>query len=52
MNNKLAANQLVPHAHFHVIPRFENDGVASSWKSSQYDEGEMEEYTNAIKKLI
>ena len=26
MNNGAAAGQLVPHAHFHLIPRFANDG--------------------------
>lgn len=26
MNNGAAAGQLVPHAHFHLMPRFEGDG--------------------------
>ena len=28
MNNHAAAGQLIFHAHFHLIPRFENDGLS------------------------
>ena len=27
MNNNGAAGQIVPHAHFHIIPRFADDGL-------------------------
>lgn len=27
MNNDPAAGQIVPHAHFHIIPRFADDGL-------------------------
>jgi len=27
MNNRKAAGQLVMHAHLHIIPRFEGDGL-------------------------
>ena len=52
MNNKKASGQLVPHVHFHIIPRFENDNVARDWKTTKYNENEIEEYANAIKKKI
>ena len=52
MNNKKASGQLVPHVHFHIIPRFENDNVASDWKTTKYNENEIDEYANAIKKKI
>ena len=52
MNNKKASGQLVPHAHFHIIPRFENDNVSSEWKTTKYNENEMQEYANAIKKKL
>jgi histidine triad (HIT) family protein len=29
LNNKSAAGQAVPHLHWHVIPRFKNDGGGS-----------------------
>lgn len=35
-NNLEAAGQLVPHLHFHVIPRFEDDGL-ELWAQAQYD---------------
>ncbi|MGD9505770.1 MAG: HIT family protein [Syntrophobacteraceae bacterium] len=31
-NNFRAAGQLVDHAHFHLIPRFEGDGFLTSWQ--------------------
>ena len=35
MNNHAAAGQLVPHAHFHLIPRAGGDGL-SLWAQSSY----------------
>ncbi len=36
MNNFQAAGQLVMHAHWHVIPRFEGDGL-QLWPQGKYD---------------
>jgi len=47
MSNKKAAGQVVPHAHFHIIPRFEDDGL-KQWPKIEYKEGELEEYKNKI----
>lgn len=41
LDNKSAANQHVPHVHFHVVPRAEGDGL-ERWPSSGYGEGEAE----------
>ncbi|MFH1448283.1 MAG: HIT family protein [Candidatus Micrarchaeota archaeon] len=41
-NNGKAAEQLVPHMHFHIIPRFKDDGLVSKWPTKKYGEGEME----------
>jgi len=49
MNNESVAGQVIFHAHFHIIPRFKNDGLAS-WPDKEYKEGEMEEIKTAIKK--
>jgi histidine triad (HIT) family protein len=35
MNNLRAAGQLVPHAHFHLIPRFAGDGL-DHWPGKAY----------------
>jgi histidine triad (HIT) family protein len=34
--NGAAAGQVVPHVHFHVIPRFNDDGHRWNWKSIAY----------------
>lgn len=36
-NNFEAAGQLVHHAHYHLIPRFADDGL-KLWAQSQYDD--------------
>ena len=47
MNNEKVAGQEVPHAHIHIIPRKEGDGL-KHWQNGKYDEGEMEEYHKKI----
>jgi histidine triad (HIT) family protein len=32
-NNGEAANQIVPHVHVHIVPRFNNDSEAGRWPS-------------------
>lgn len=52
MNNFTSAGQLVPHAHFHLIPRFEEDGLML-WPQSPYDDNEhMTKLAAAIKDNI
>lgn len=52
-NNKKAAGQLVPHLHFHVIPRNSGDGLdIAHWKPLKYADGEMQEYQDTIKSLL
>ncbi|MFH1064311.1 MAG: HIT family protein [Candidatus Woesearchaeota archaeon] len=46
-NNYKVAGQLVPHIHFHIIPRNEDDGF-EFWPQGKYGEGEMEEWRNKI----
>lgn len=47
-NNFEAAGQLVHHAHFHLVPRFEDDGLRL-WPQTGYDD--PEEMTGLAKKI-
>lgn len=51
LDNKSAANQHVPHVHFHVVPRAEGDGL-ERWPQSGYNDGDAEKYLKKIKKEI
>jgi histidine triad (HIT) family protein len=48
MNNGKVAGQEVPHAHFHLVPRFENDGY-KLWSGKPYKKDEMKEVANKIR---
>ncbi|MBS3122910.1 HIT family protein [Candidatus Woesearchaeota archaeon] len=49
MNNKQAAGQIVPHAHYHIVPRFKNDGIRFEWPHKKYDDGENKVYAEKIR---
>lgn len=48
VNNEPAASQLVFHSHFHVIPRYLNDGF-KHWGGTPYKEGEAKITAEKIK---
>lgn len=51
-NNFAPAGQVVFHSHWHVIPRFEKDGLAD-WPGGMYkDTAEMQELARAVNALI
>lgn len=52
MNNEPAGGQEVFHAHVHVIPRFNGDGMLSKAKHTEYKEGEQEKYGEMIRNKI
>ena len=49
-NNGTGAGQTVFHFHIHIIPRFEDDTVNIGWKELSYEDGEMEQLREAIRK--
>lgn len=51
LNHKRAAGQVVDHVHFHVIPRFENDGL-KHWPHGKYNEGEDKKIATKIKSFL
>jgi histidine triad (HIT) family protein len=52
-NNGRAANQIVPHVHIHIIPRFNDDSPDGKWPNrhvSSYED--LFEVAEKIKKLL
>jgi histidine triad (HIT) family protein len=51
--NGAAAGQVVPHIHFHVIPRYATDGHRWNWAAKKYDDpAEMQKLAAAIKAAL
>ncbi len=51
VNNNSIAGQVVPHIHFHIIPRFEEDGL-SLWPQQRYEKDEAETVMEKIKTTL
>jgi histidine triad (HIT) family protein len=51
-NNGRCAGQVVPHVHFHIVPRREGDGLHGAWKQRKYEEGRAEAVCREIRALI
>jgi len=51
MNNDSAAGQIVPHAHFHIIPRFADDGLRH-WPGKSFPKKETARIVEKIKKEL
>jgi histidine triad (HIT) family protein len=51
-NNKEAAGQVVQHLHFHVVPRFKNDGLKLSFGSKLADFNELQKWEKEYKKHL
>jgi histidine triad (HIT) family protein len=51
-NNGESAGQTVFHFHIHIIPRFNNDTVNTTWKQGSYEDGEASALAESIRKRI
>ncbi len=51
--NGKASDQIVPHFHIHIIPRWENDGLpVSTWEMKKGDMKEIQEIARKVKEYI
>lgn len=50
--NGRCSGQSVPHVHFHIIPRHNNDGYSFHWQPTPYGPGEMEAAQQKIKREL
>jgi len=51
LNNAPVAGRLIPHVHFHIMPRFENDGYRL-WEGKKLSEDEMKKIAQKIKNSL
>ncbi|MCX6798574.1 MAG: HIT family protein [Candidatus Diapherotrites archaeon] len=51
-SNSEAAGQVIPHIHFHIIPRKKGDKLNFSWAPGQSEKSELEKYAELLKKKI
>jgi histidine triad (HIT) family protein len=47
-NNYPISGQVVPHVHFHIIPRSKNKNLYSSEHDSCYEEGEIDQWRERL----
>ncbi len=51
-NNGAIAGQLVPHVHFHLIPRDIGGKFQFNWPAGKYPEGKMEQLAEKIRQNL
>ncbi len=51
MNNEPAGGQVIFHTHFHVVPRFEKDGL-KLWPQRKYNDGEISATAEKIREEL
>lgn len=52
-NNKKVAGQFINHAHFHIIPRYEGDGIiVEKFKTYEYKNNQIKTTAEKIRNLL
>jgi histidine triad (HIT) family protein len=51
-NNGRIAGQLVPHVHFHIIPRTPGDKFDYTWPAGKYPPGRADQLARAIREAL
>jgi len=51
-NNTRCAGQLVPHLHFHLVPRRPGDPIRFNWQIQPYNKDESQKLAEDIKKQL
>jgi len=52
LNEGRTAGQLVPHVHFHIIPRSPRDNLGYRWHAGTYSSGRAEEVAAAYQEAL
>ncbi len=48
-SNQKAAGQVIPHLHFHIIPRKGDDRLNFEWEQGKAEQGELKQYAELVK---
>jgi histidine triad (HIT) family protein len=48
-SNKEVAGQVIPHVHFHIIPRGKEDNLNFSWELGKAEQEELAKYAEMVK---
>ncbi|MCE9591884.1 MAG: HIT family protein [Planctomycetes bacterium] len=51
-NNGATAGQVVPHVHFHIIPRTRGDGLGYRWPAGKLDPNDAASLVESIKRSL
>jgi histidine triad (HIT) family protein len=51
-NNDRCAGQIVPHVHFHVIPRSPDDGFQFGWRQTDCSKDQLREFQRKVRELL
>lgn len=51
-SNKEVAGQVIPHVHFHIIPRSKGDNLNFQWEHGKAEQEELKKYAEMIKEKL